>query len=102
MKNCVVIEILNSENIKTVKQIELNEWYDEGSIEIDDKNYRKQHKIVSIKGIQYDSNGKVEMSWKTYYDNLGRLVKSEEYDENGNLIKCEEISYDENGKMIIS
>ncbi|HOQ37326.1 MAG TPA: hypothetical protein PK033_07955 [Acetivibrio sp.] len=91
MKNCVVIEIINNENEKIVKQLDLNDWYEQEIVEIDDEKYRREHKIVNIKGIQYDQNGRVEVSWKTYYDSLGRLIKTEEYDENGNLIKSEEI-----------
>jgi len=92
MKNCVVIEILNKENMKIEKHLDIHDWYEEGCIEIDDENYRKQHKILSIKGIQYDNNGRVEMIWKTYYDTLGRLIKAERYDENGSLIDCEEMA----------
>lgn len=53
-----------------------------------------------IKGRQYGSNGELESAWVTFFDELGRLVKSERYDSDLNLIESEEIKYDQDGKMI--
>jgi hypothetical protein len=100
MNNYVKLEIFTKDKLLETKTYDLETWYDGDIQEIDDAEYKKINQITLIKGRQYGSNGELESAWVTFFDELGRLVKSERYDSDLNLIESEEIKYDQDGKMI--
>jgi len=100
MKNTVKLYLFKHSELVSTKDIDINKWYDGDIVEIDSNEYRSLNNITLIKGMKYGLNGEIEESWSTYYNDLGRLIKSERYDSNSNLIDIEEIKYDKSGKII--
>lgn len=100
MKNIIKLNLYNKNSLIEHRQIDIDEWYDGEVEEIDSDKCRVARKISSIKGVQYDERGKVEYTWTTFYDDLGRLIKSERYDSSFKLIDFEEIKYDQDGRIV--
>ncbi|MGB8454924.1 MAG: hypothetical protein WCD89_21675 [Anaerocolumna sp.] len=100
MENIIILELYNKSSLIEIKKIDINLWFDGDIEEIDNEDCRISKKITLIKGTQYDDKGVVEETWTTYYDDLGRLIKSERYDSSLKLIDFEEIKYDEDGRIV--
>jgi hypothetical protein len=100
ISNIVKIDLYKEDELIKYRCIDINEWYDGSIVEVDSNKYRVSNKITAIKGTQYGSNGQIEETWSNYYDDFGRLVKTERYDSEHNLIDREELSYDITGKIM--
>jgi hypothetical protein len=90
MESIIKIEAFNEDGYIETIEMELYEFYD-GDLfeEIIKPDNLISKGIISLKGTQYWKNGNPEIVWQTYYDNLGKLIKSESnyYDDKGNWIK---------------
>jgi hypothetical protein len=99
MKSIVILEIYGKNKLIECTEIGTYEWYDGGLEVIDSNEYRAKKGVVEIHGAQYDDSGGIYEEWRNYYDDFGRITKSEEYSE-GIVTKSKIIDYDEGGNII--
>ncbi|MDM5199819.1 MULTISPECIES: hypothetical protein [Fictibacillus] len=82
--NSIVLEVYTSNRRLHQITLPVEKWkeYKENELDIEHEEFRKEQKIVSITKYLYNVNGNIVGSRHSFYNEEGRLVHFQLYDNN--------------------